>query len=92
VIAVKAGKSRLGKRIVQIELNLDENVSATLTLVRAGKALASKTIGNVKAGDRVLTLVVGNAIAKGKASLRLELKDSAGNTLAAKRSVKIPAV
>lgn len=68
----------------------DENASATLTLVRGGQTLASKTIGNVKEGSRVLTLVVPNAVAKGKASLQLELKDAVGNKLSVKRTVKIP--
>lgn len=91
VVAAKGGKSRIGKRIVQLELNLDESVSVTLSLVRGGKTLATKQIGKVKAGNRVLTLAVPGNVARGKASLRFELKDAAGNTFSGKRGIRVVA-
>jgi hypothetical protein len=90
VVGARAGKSRIGKRIVQLELNLDENVSATLTLVRSGKTLATKRIARVKPGNRVLTLTIPGNVAKGKASLRFELEDAAGNKVAGKRGIRVP--
>ena len=74
----------------RLELNLDENVSATLTLIRGDQTLVTKQFGKVKEGDRVLTLVVPGSVEKGKATLQFELKDAAGNTMSAKRPVKIP--
>jgi hypothetical protein len=91
VIAAKGGKSRLGRRIVQIELNLDSGVSAILTLLRKGKTLATKQIATVRAGNPVLTLLVPVAVGKGKATLRLQLTNPAGDTFSARRGVSIPA-
>jgi hypothetical protein len=90
VIGANTGKSRIGKRIVRLELNLDEQVSARLTLVRAGKTLATKQIAKVKPGNRVLILTVPGNVASGKASLRFELKDAVGNTFSGKRRIRIP--
>ena len=41
-------------------------------------------------GDRVLTLVVPQRVARGPATLRISLRDAAGNTLAATRAVRLP--
>ena len=91
VIGARGGKSRIGRRIVQLELNLDENVSASLKLVRRGKTLAFIQIGKVRVGNRLLLLLVPAKAAKGRATLQFDLKDAAGNTLHATRSVKIAA-
>ena len=56
-----------------------------------GKTLATKQIGKVKAGNRVLTLAVPGNVARGKASLRFELKDAAGNTFSGKRGIRVVA-
>lgn len=90
VIGAKGAKSRIGKRIIQLELLLDENVSATLTLMRGSKTLATKVIEKVKEGDRVVTLLIPGSVAKGKAKLAFELTDAAGNTFSATRNVKVP--
>ncbi len=90
VIGAKGAKSRIGKRIIQLELLLDENVSVKLTLVRGDKTLATKTIQKVKEGDRVLNLLVPGNVAKGKAKLTFELTDAAGNIFSATRNVKVP--
>jgi Divergent InlB B-repeat domain len=92
LIGVRVGRSRLGTRIVKAELNLEEHASATLTLVRRGKALVVKQIKRVKQGDRVLLLVVPNRIAKGKATLSIRLQDQAGNRRALRRLVTIQRV
>jgi hypothetical protein len=89
VVAAGAGKSRLGKRIVRLELSLQENVSATLTLVRRGATLATKQFARVKAGERVLTLRVPAGTARGRAMLRFELRDQDGNTVTGQRGVRI---
>jgi hypothetical protein len=91
VIGATGGKSRIGRRVVRLELSLDEKVSATLMLVRGGKTVVKKTIANVSAGDRVLTILVPKRMAKGKASLRFALTDAAGNTFVGKRGIRIPA-
>ena len=92
LVGVRVGRSRLGTRIVKVELNLDERVAATLTLLRRGKALAVKRIARVKQGDRVLLLVIPDRIAKGKATLRIQLQDPEGNRKGLGRLVAIQRV
>jgi hypothetical protein len=89
VIAASAGKSRLGRRVVRLELRLDEDVSATLTLLRRGTVLITKQFRRVREGERVLTLLVPRGTKRGKATLTFELKDGRGNVLSGKRSVSI---
>jgi sugar lactone lactonase YvrE len=89
VVAASAGRSRLGKRVVRLELSLQENVSATLALVRKGTTLATKQFATVREGERVLTLRVPAGAAKGRATLRFELSDQEGNTLSGRRGVRI---
>lgn len=89
VITVAAGKSRLGARVVRAELRVEERVSVRLRLVRNGKTLASKRYAGVRPGDRVLTLVVPRRVAKGPATLRIELVDTQGNARSFRRSVRI---
>jgi sugar lactone lactonase YvrE len=89
VIAAAASRNAGGKRVVQLELNLSEQVSATLTLVRAGKTLATKQFAAVKEGERVLTLRAPAATAPGRATLRFQLADQEGNTKRGQRGVRI---
>ena len=88
VLGHKLGRSGLGFRLVRIELELDERVAATSTLTRGGKALVTKraTLGP---GRRILTLVVPQRIAKGRARIQLHLLDADGNTRSWSRSVLI---
>jgi hypothetical protein len=89
VIAASTGTSRLGKRVVRLELRLDEDVSAMLTLLRRGAVLNTKQFQRVREGERVLTLLVPRGTRRGKATLTFELKDGQGNVLSGKRSVSI---
>ena len=89
-VSVKAARSLIGVRLVRLELEVDEPLSATLSLVRKGKTLASRRFATVRPGTRVLTLVVPARVKAGRAGVRYELEDAAGNALSARRSVKIP--
>jgi sugar lactone lactonase YvrE len=89
IVAVSAGRNRLGKRVVRLELSVQENLSAVLTLVRRGGTLATKQFGAVKPGERVLMLRVPAGTAKGRATLRFQLTDTEGSTMAGQRRVRI---
>jgi hypothetical protein len=89
VIGASAGKSKLGKRVVRLELRLDEDVSASLSLLRRGTVLITKQFERVKEGERVLTLLVPRGTRQGKATLTFELSDAQGDVLKGKRSVSI---
>ena len=90
VVGVKSARSLIGLRVVRLQLELGEPVSVTLALVRKGKTLARKRFASVKPGRRTLTLAVPPRVGARSAALRYELEDAAGNTLSARRSVKIP--
>jgi hypothetical protein len=75
---------------VLVELALRETASATLTLSRRGKPLASKEFASVSAADdRVLTFPVPKQVAGGSAVLTIALKDAVGNVATLTRVVSI---
>lgn len=90
-IGAVATRSRLGARVVRVELEVAEQVSVRLALVRKGKTLASKRFPAVRPGTRVLTLPVPKRVGKGRTTLRVELSDAAGNRRVLRRGVAIPA-
>ena len=90
VVAAKASRSKLGARIVQVELSTQENVSVTLILRRGGKTLLKTRFARVRTGNPVLTLVVPKAVGKGRATLTIELSDADGNKKVTRRTVTIP--
>jgi hypothetical protein len=92
VVRTRGSKSPRGKRIVQLELNLEENVVATFTLLRGKKTLLTKQLTTIRPGNRLLTLRIPKGVGKGKATLVFKLKDPAGNTFSGRRSIKIAAL
>jgi hypothetical protein len=90
LIAAKAGRSKLGARMVRAELDLSEDVAATLTLLRNGQALATKERPRVREGTRIVTLLVPATVAKGSATLVIELRDASSNTISWRRTLRIP--
>jgi hypothetical protein len=90
VVAVRAARSRLGARVVRVELDLGEDAAVVLRLSRNGKLLASRSHARVREGDRTLTLVVPRRIARGQATLRVTLTDTAGNARGARRTIVLP--
>ena len=79
MLAARAGKSRLGARVVEVELAADEDLAVALTLSRKGKKIALKRFAQVKEGRRVLTLVLPKTLRKGIATLGIAADDDAGN-------------
>lgn len=90
LVGVATGKSRLGKRVVRVEVAPDETISVTLELVQGGKTIKTKRVRTVRAGDQVVTLVVPGSARRGKARLTILLEDRAGNEKTLARSVRLP--
>ena len=90
LLAARAGKSRLGTRIVEVELAADEDLAVALTLARKGKAIAGKRFARVKEGRRVIVLVLSKRLARGPATLVIAANDAAGNRRLWTRSVRVP--
>jgi sugar lactone lactonase YvrE len=89
VIGAAAGRNPKGKRVVRLELSLDETVSATLTLRRGTRTLATKQLASVATGNQVLTIRVPRGTARGKAKLAYELRDATGHVLRGQLGVRI---
>lgn len=87
--AAAAGRTKLGARVARIELSSEETLAATLELRRAGKLLASKRYGRVRAGERLLMILVPPRLLAGPATLRLTLADLAGNKRGARRQIAL---
>lgn len=90
LVGVATGKSRLGKRVVRVEVAPDETISVTLELVQGGKTIKTKRVRTVRAGDQVVTLVVPGSARRGKARLTILLEDRAGNETTLTRSIRLP--
>jgi hypothetical protein len=90
VLAAKAGKSRLGARIVQVEIVAHEQLSVSLQLRRPRGLLAARSFPTVRQGDRVLTLLVPHTITAGRATLKITLTNAAGAVKGARRTVVVP--
>jgi len=88
---VKAVKSKLGARLVDVELSAQEKVTVELTLTRHGKSLAHKRVASFDNSDGVVPLSVPRSVGKGTATLTITLTDTAGNTETLTKTVKIPA-
>ena len=79
-----------GRRRLTATLAVGETVSADVRLVRNGATLARRRLATLKAGTRRPTLVLARQVAAGSAQLQVTLKDVAGNTKVARRTVQVP--
>lgn len=90
LIAVRVVRSALGQRVVQVELAADEQVSVRLKLARAATSLATRKIAVFPPGERVLRLIVPQAVAAGTARLTVTVRDGTGGAKTFRRSVQLP--
>jgi protocatechuate 3,4-dioxygenase beta subunit len=80
-----------GKRVLKLRVNASERVSADARLLRDGELLARKRAAKLKPGGiRILRIPLGAKVKGGPARLKLILKDTAGNSKTAKRTLRIP--
>lgn len=89
VIAARVVRSRLGKRVLAVEVEVSERVRVLLTLRRGRKLLARKEVADLQLGGLV-RLPLARRIKPGGAHLRVVLTDRAGNTLTVTTGVRIP--
>ena len=90
LVAVKPARSKLGARLVEVELTTNERTTIVLSLSRRGKTLASVSIPAVRAGDRVLTLVVPVRVVKGSAVVHARVEPASGAAKTFQSSLTIP--
>jgi hypothetical protein len=90
LIGARGGRSELGFRVVEAEVQAEESLTATLKLTRHGKPLANSSIPGIRAGNRVLTVPIPGSVARGEATLTITLTDGAGNHHAWTRAINVP--
>jgi protocatechuate 3,4-dioxygenase beta subunit len=85
------GRTANGQRRLTLTLDLDETVSADVKLLRGTTTLMRRRFASLKAGTRKPALVLPRRVAAGSAVLQVTMKDAAGNTKVARRTVTVPA-
>jgi flagellin-like hook-associated protein FlgL len=90
LVAVKTARSKLGARLVEVEITSNEKTTVLLDLTRAKKTLASHTSRAVGAGDKVLTLIVPENLKKGTAVIHATVETTAGGKRTFHATVTIP--
>jgi hypothetical protein len=90
LISVRQLRSATGRRLVRVELGVDETLSAVVRLTRGDKTIALRRVATLRDGDRFVKITIPKSAAKGSASLVIELHDQAGHDLTITRTVKLP--
>ncbi len=94
VVASLAGprwrRTHSGGRILWLTLRNGETVDADVHLLHGSGTMAAVTYEALKPGTRRLILTLGENVVAGAASVRVALKDAAGNKLVIERAVKVP--
>ena len=90
LVAVKTARSKLGARLVEVEITSNEKTTVLLDLTRATKTLASHTSRAVGAGDKVLTLIVPENVKKGTAVIHITVETITGGKRTFHATVSIP--
>jgi protocatechuate 3,4-dioxygenase beta subunit len=85
------GRAANGQRRLTLTLDVEETVSADVRLLRGSTVLTRRRFASLKAGTRRPALVLPKRVAAGSARLQVTLKDAAGKTKTARRTVKVPA-
>lgn len=87
---VAVARSRRG-RVVRVTLALDELTTIRPRLVRNGRTLSRRRPIVATAGSRTIRLLVADRFGAGRATLRVTLRDAAGNARTLRRAVRLPA-
>jgi hypothetical protein len=88
-IAVR--RTSRGARAVRATLGLGERTTVTLRLVRNGTTLARRRVTIEPPGPRRVRLLVPERVRPGRATLRVAVRDAAGNVRTFRRVVRLPA-
>jgi len=71
-------------------MRVDERVAADAQLLRGGRAIAQKRIARLAPGRRSMAVPIGHETPAGAATLKLALRDRAGNRKVIRRRVHVP--
>jgi len=86
LLGVEMARGKLGERLVRVRLDAGEKLAVVLAVRRQGRLLATRRLGAVPKGVRLLTLVVPKRVTAGRATISIRLTDRAGNTKSLTRS------
>jgi hypothetical protein len=92
LVAVRTARSKLGARIVVVELTADEEISVDVALRRGTKVIASRHVVGFAAQDGTIVVPIPRTTKAGVASLSVTLTDAKGNASLAGRTLRLPKV
>jgi hypothetical protein len=90
LLSVRTARSKLGARIVQVELTADEAVSVDVSLQRGTKTIAARHVSSFAAQDGTVVLPVARTTKAGAVVVQVKLTDAAGNASTVGRTVQLP--
>ena len=89
VVRTAFRRTKTGRRVLRITLDVDEPITVTAKLTRGGKALA-RAKRKLKKGTRTFSVALPASATPGSARLALVLRDEAGTKRTVNRSLKVP--
>jgi hypothetical protein len=91
VIAARAVRSRLGARVLEVEVDAHEQLSAILEVREGGKRVWARSIAKIYDTRSVYTILLPRRVRRGPAALALSMRDGSGNTRTWRGNVIVPA-
>lgn len=79
-----------GRRELALRIQAKERIAANAQLLRGGKVVAHKRIDALGKGGHTLVVPIANRVGAGPASLKLTLRDRAGNRRVLHRRLRLP--
>lgn len=89
-MVTRTARSKLGGRLIEVEVITNEKTTVVIDLTRGRKTLASHISRAVRPGDKVLTLIVPESVAKGTAVVHTAVETATGGRKLFHATVRIP--
>ena len=90
LVAVKVIRSKLGARLLAVELSDNVTAAVSIKLQRSRVTLVAHDFTGVPSGDRVLTVPLPQSLAKGSATLAITVTAPDGSTRQFARTIAVP--
>ena len=83
-------RTKTGGRVLRIRLDVDDQVKASLRILRGSKTITRKSVKALRPGTRVIKVALPRRTRGGAARLKLVLTDAANNKKTIRKALKVP--
>lgn len=90
ILSTRFRRTKAGRRILRIKLDVDEQVTANARLFRSDRTIVRRRRTGIKKGTRRIDLPIPRRTKGGRARLTVEMKDAAGTLKVRRRTVTVP--